>query len=148
MAGTMTPSTEHTAVALPSGLLLGTVAGASLLAGSAFAAASWVLGRGEPVAGLAAAALVAVTTVAGLLAITPWKRRPIATWIAMWQGQTLLRLLVTPIGAWLLYSATSLELVPLALAVGLTYFLTVVSEAVVLRRSFPGAPRERRGRNP
>lgn len=132
MASPMTPATEQPGVALPAGKLLGAALAASLAAGGLFAAASWATGRGEPAAGLGAAAIVAACTVGSLVAITPWKRRPVQLWMSMWLGQMLLRLVVTPIATYLLYSATSLAALPLA--VGITYFVTVVSEAVVLKR--------------
>lgn len=141
MARTMTPTTEQPAIALPTGPLLATMLGTSLLTGGLFALASWALGRDEAAAGLAAAAVVAFCTIAGLLAIAPWKRRPLQMWLSAWLGQMLLRLALMAVTTWLLYSATSLAAMPLALAVGVTYLVTVVSEAAVLRRCLSGAAR-------
>ncbi len=137
----MTPTTEQPAVALPTGQLLATMVGASLTSGGLFAAACWAVGRGDPAAGPAAAAVVAVSTSAGLLAIAPWKRRPVQMWMSVWLGQTLLRVAIMAVSTWLLYSATSLAAWTLALAVGVTYLVTVLSEGLVLARFLPKAAR-------
>jgi hypothetical protein len=123
------------ALSLPTGRLLATLLGACVLVGGGWAAVVAATG-GEPGlarSGLLGGGIVAVCSTAGLLAIGPWKQRPVPLWISLWLGQTVVRLLLTPLVAWLLYSAAPATApMPLAVAVGLTYLVAVVSEATVL----------------
>ena len=70
----------------------------------------------------------AVTAVS-MLALTPWTARPISTLAALWMGATLIRLLVTPAGAYLLYLSSPSAPKALALAVGLGYLVQLMTEA-------------------
>jgi hypothetical protein len=63
------------------------------------------------------------------LVLTPWTARPISTLAALWMGSTLVRLLVTPAGAYLLYLSSPSAPKALALAVGLGYFVQLMTEA-------------------
>ncbi len=80
------------------------------------------------------AAMTGFIAAGATLAMTPWKARPIASWMTFWLGATVLRLFITPAAAWLLYSATSLDLEALCLAVAATYFLSVLTEAWIIAR--------------
>lgn len=81
---------------------------------------------------LAAAGIVAAATLGGLIVMVPWRARPIGLWPSFWLGSTVFRLLVTPVLAYLLYSATQLSAAALALHVVCTYVLALVGEVVVL----------------
>ncbi|MHC4415769.1 MAG: hypothetical protein ACYS0G_10835 [Planctomycetota bacterium] len=127
---------DRPAIPLPTSLLLGSVLGTSAVVGGAWAASAWALGRGDAdaVPGLLAAGIVGLCTAGGLLSILPWRARPVSTWITLWLAQTVVRLLLTPVLTFLLYSATSFNATPLFVAVGVTYLAAVVSEAGVLAR--------------
>lgn len=73
--------------------------------------------------------LVWVVSALSMLALTPWTRRPISTLAALWMGATLIRLVVTPVGAYLLYLSTPSAPKALALAVGLGYVIQLFAEA-------------------
>ena len=86
------------------------------------------------VAGPAGAGVVAVVALLSVLVMTPWKARPMDLWMTFWLAGTVVRLLLTPVGAFLLYSATPLPASALALAVALAYLVTVLTESSVLAR--------------
>ncbi len=88
-------------------------------------------------AGVAGTAVVLVMVLAGIAILMPWKRRESADWMLWWMGATVFRVLVTPIAAYLLYSApfAGWEARPFALAVGLAYLATLFTEAAILARS-------------
>ena len=97
------------------------------------------------VSGIIGAAAVAVVAGAGVLIMTPWRPRPVADWMTTWLAATVFRLLVTPVLVYLLYSAASpgLAVKPLVLSVASAYFVTLLTEAVILsshiRRTLPSA---------
>jgi hypothetical protein len=70
-----------------------------------------------------------VVSALSMLALTPWTARPISTLAALWMGSTIIRLLVTPAGAYLLYLSSPSAPKALALAVGLGYFVQLMTEA-------------------
>lgn len=125
---------QELVLAWPGWRLIGTIAGVAALCASAWLAAPR-LGPWDAevaVAGVAGAVLVGALTIVALLAVWPWKVRPMSTWMNLWIGGTVLRLLLIPAATYLLYSATSLSATALALSVGLTYVLTLFAEAAVL----------------
>ncbi len=128
------PST--TPVSLPTSRLLGAVVGTSMGVGAVWAAIAWGIGRSgmEILAGPAGAAVVAVAGGAGLMAIMPWRKRLLSLWISIWLGQTLVRMILAPSLAYLLYSAASFPGPSLWLAVGSTYVIAVFVEAGILAR--------------
>ena len=133
----VTPKTrphQELVLAWPGWRLIGTIAGVAALSASAWLAAPR-LGPWDAevaVAGVAGAVLVGALAIVVLLAVWPWKMRPMSTWMNLWLGGTVLRLLLIPAATYLLYSATSLSATALALSVGLTYVLTLFAEAAVL----------------
>ncbi|MHC5023816.1 MAG: hypothetical protein ACYTGG_07880 [Planctomycetota bacterium] len=84
--------------------------------------------------GLAGAAAVGVAMLVSLVAISPWKERTLTSWMTAWLASMGLRLLLTPLGAFLLYSAALLRPEPLAIAVALAYLSSLLVEAAVLAR--------------
>ncbi|MBU3728713.1 MAG: hypothetical protein FGM37_05620 [Phycisphaerales bacterium] len=70
-----------------------------------------------------------VVAALSMLALTPWTARPFSTLAALWMGSTIIRLLVTPAGAYLLYLSSPSAPKALALAVGLGYFVQLMTEA-------------------
>ena len=133
----VTPKTrphQELVLAWPGWRLIGTIAGVAALSASAWLAAPR-LGPWDAevaVAGVAGAVLVGALAIVVLLAVWPWKMRPMSTWMNLWLGGTVLRLLLIPAATYLLYSATSLSATALALSVALTYLLTLFAEAAVL----------------
>jgi hypothetical protein len=128
-AGSREPS-----LALPTWRMLLTIA-----AGTAATFLGWAVvtsivapGREVLVAGGAGAAVVAAVSVLGALVICPWRTRAVGDWINWWMGSMVLRILLTPVVAYLLYSATALSLTPLMLSVAVTYVVVQVSEAAAV----------------
>ena len=128
------PTTKEPIIALPTGRMVGSIVGLSALTYAGWLAVVWVGGFGvEAVpAGLAGAAVVAVVGVAAALLMRPWRPRPVSAWMTWWLGGIVVRLLVTPVVAYLLYSATSLSGTPLLLSVATTYVIVQCGEAAVL----------------
>jgi hypothetical protein len=119
--------------ALPTLRLLATVGCAGVAAAGIWAGAVVATGRTGLVAeGAAGAGLVALVSAASILAIRPWRPRAMGDWAGPWLGGILLRLLVTPAVAWLVYSATPLSPVPLLLSVALAYMIVQISEAATV----------------
>ncbi len=119
---------------LPTRRMLLTVAVASAATTLAWiAVASVVMPRREILAtGAAGAAVVAAVSALGVLVIRPWRTRTVSAWTTAWLGATVLRLVVTPVVAYVLYSATALSLTPLMLSVAVTYVVVQVSEAAAV----------------
>ena len=128
-AGSREPS-----LALPTRRMLLTIAAgtATTFLGWAVVTSIIVPGREVLVAGGAGAAVVAAVSVIGALIISPWRIRPVGDWINWWLGSMVLRILLTPVVAYLLYSATALSLTPLMLSVAATYVVVQVSEAAAV----------------
>ena len=111
---------------------------AAMLVAALWSAAVAVGTLGTPTltTGMMGIVITAFIALAGVLVMTPWKPRLIADWMTMWLAGTVFRMLLTPIAAFLLYSAAShaLAVKPLVLSVALTYLCTVLVEAAVLAR--------------
>lgn len=121
-------------IALPTARLVMVTLGACAMAGAAsslLARIAWP-GQGLAVVGPASAAVAAVAMVGGLLAVAPWKARPIGLWPTFWLASTVLRMLLTPILAYLLYSATPFGAAAVAINVVAAYLLALAGEVVVL----------------
>lgn len=141
----MTAGSEHTAadssragasLKLPTAQLMVLVPLSALITGGLWAAIISMLGYDTATitAGAAGSAVVAAVMLISVLVLTPWKSRPMDLWMTVWFGGLVLRLVATPVGAFLLYSATSLPAEPLALAVATAYLVTVLTETAVLAR--------------
>jgi len=128
------PATKEPIITLPIGRMVGSIVGLSALTYAGWLTVVWLGGFGVEavVAGLAGAALVAAVGVAAALMMRPWRPRPVSEWMTWWLGGIVVRLLVTPPAAYLLYSATSLSGTPLLLAVAITYVIVQCGEAAVL----------------
>lgn len=90
--------------------------------------------RSAALTGQLGSVVVAVVAALAIVAMTPWRPRPMIDWMTWWLAGTVVRLLVTPAGAFLLYSAARLEAEPLTLSVAMTYLVTVLTETAVLAR--------------
>jgi hypothetical protein len=114
--------------------MLLTIAAGSVVTMAAWAVVAWVVAprREVLVAGAAGAAVVVTVSVLAVLVIRPWRTRPVSAWINWWLGAMVLRILLTPTVAYLLYSATALSLTPLMLSVAATYVVVQVSEAAAV----------------
>ena len=132
MSSTATATNEPT-IALPTGRMVVTVGVLATATAAVWMAVTALLGRpADLAAGPAGATLVAGITIAGVLAMRPWKTRPIGDWMTWWLAALVGRLLLTPLLAYLLYSATPFGLVPLMLSVAVTYVIVQVGEASAL----------------
>ena len=119
--------------ALPTRRLLATIALAGLSAAGTWAGAAAAAGRpGLAAEGAAGAGLVSLVSAASVLAIRPWRPRAMGDWPGPWLGGILVRLLLTPALAWLVYSAAPLSLVPLMLSVAVAYMTVQISEAATV----------------
>ena len=132
-----TPTTEpETTMTMPTTHLVGAVVFGPLLACGLWmaivAAGPW--GREAVVAAPYGAATVLLVGLLGVLVMSPWRRRAMLDWWTMWLAATVLRLLLTPLAGYLLYSATSLDLEPFFLSIAASYFVTLLVEVAVLRR--------------
>ena len=85
-------------------------------------------------AGPVGGAGVGLRGIGGVLSMTPWSPAEMGRGMTMWMAATVLRLLLTPALAYLLYSATSLSGTALGLAIVFSYFLALLAEWVVLDR--------------
>ncbi len=128
------PASKEPTIALPTGRMVGSIVGLSTLTAVGWLVVVWAGGFGTKTgtAGLAGAAVVAVVGVAAALMMRPWRPRLVSWWVSWWLGGILVRLLVTPAAAYLLYSATSLSGTPLLLSVATTYVIVQCGEAAVL----------------
>ena len=129
-------ASDQPAVRLPTVRLVSAVVVAGALAAAGWWASAALLAgdQVEPRLAIAAWAVVAGCTVAGVLAIGPWKPRPVSRWITMWLAQTVLRMLLTPIVAFVVARAGAIDLMSLAVPLGITYLAAVVCEALVVSR--------------
>jgi hypothetical protein len=128
-AGSREPS-----LALPTWRMLLTIAAGTVATFLGWAVVTSIVepGRQVLVAGGAGAAVVAAVSALAMLVIRPWRTRAVADWINWWLGSMVLRILLTPVVAYLLYSATALSLTPLMLSVAATYVVVQVSEAAAV----------------
>ncbi len=135
MTATLTDTREPT-FTLPTGRLLVTVCAVAAAAAAAWTFVTALLGPPDTIAaGFAGATVVAVVTIGSVLAIRPWKRRPVSAWTTLWLAALIGRLVLTPAIAYLLYSATPLGLMPLMLSVAVAYVVVQISEAAALASS-------------
>jgi hypothetical protein len=125
-------------IAMPVATLLVSVIVAVLLTAGVWSAAIAIGPWGMPefIAGMAGIGLTGTLAVVGVLVIKPWKPRTMADWMTVWLAGTVFRLFVTPLAAYLLYSAVSPALAyqSFGLAVALTYLAALFVEAGVLAR--------------
>lgn len=124
-------------MSLPTGSLLATVVAVPFLVASGYAIAVLAGPWSEDllIAALAGAGVVALASVVGVLVMTPWATRPMSLWMTFWLGATVVRLLLTPLLAFVVYSATSLDSTSLILALAIAYFCTLMGEAAVIAAS-------------
>lgn len=120
---------DEPTISLPTGRLL-----AALVGTGAVTAAAWaLLATGDArTAGLVGTAGTLVVLVASLLIVGPWKTRAMGDWMNAWMGVLVLRMLCTPLVAWLLYSATPLDGQAFALAVAAAFLPATFVEAGLL----------------
>jgi hypothetical protein len=129
-------------LALPTSRLLTAVVLAAALTGATWVGVCLILHQSSEVqsAGLIAAAVVAMVSVAGILAMMPWRARPISSWMTLWLAGMVIRMLAVPAITFLLYfaapapgsSGSSGGAAALALAVAAAYLVVVLTEAIVV----------------
>src|SRR5262245_54395102 len=126
-----TSAHSEAVIALPSRLLFGSVMGVTALLAAGWLVISVVAGTVGAVttAGVVGIALVAGISLLSVLIMAPWKSRPILTWMSIWMGGTVARLLVTPAVTFLLYSAVSLNATALTVSVAAAYLAVLLTEA-------------------
>ena len=108
-------------LSLPTSRLVTSIALAAALTGSTWVGVAVILRQssGAQMAGLLAAAVVAIVAIGGILAIGPWKTRPVGTWMSLWLAGMVIRMLATPAITFLLYFAVPVNAAALALAMAL-----------------------------
>ena len=131
--GTQQPASGIAAepiAALPTGTMLAAACGGAITTAVLWGLALLVIpaAQGTLPTALAAIGLVLVIYIATTMMITPWKPRRMGDWMTFWLAATVVRLLVTPVAAWVLYSAALLEVRPFGLAVALCYVLCLFLE--------------------
>ncbi|MDZ4756332.1 MAG: hypothetical protein SGJ11_17795 [Phycisphaerae bacterium] len=87
--------------------------------------------NGAMVGGLVAYACV----LASIMALQPWKPRPMAAWSVLWMGSTTIRLLLTPLALFSVYFATLLPGTAVLLGGSAAFFVAIAAETVVIARS-------------
>jgi hypothetical protein len=132
-----------TQFALPTGSLLVSIIVSVLLVAGGWATAASLMkdenaggvsAGGVFLTGMVGIGVVGVMSILGVVVMTPWKSRTMIDWMTMWFAGTVFRVLVTPVAAYVLYSALSprLSAKSLALSVAITYMIALFVEAVVL----------------
>ncbi len=126
--------TNEPIITMPTRRLIATVLVSAIVAGGGWMAVVAALGMDTAViaAGGPGAGVVALVALGGLLVTQPWKPREVSWWATMWLASTVVRLLVTPVAAYLLYSATPLSLTPLMLSVAIAYAVVLAGEVAVV----------------
>ncbi len=136
---------------LPAAAMVLAVLGAGIVAA---AVAAWLTGRiavapAAPAPGAVDAAVAApdpirssvlgstvsvAVALAGILVLMPWKTRPAGTWATLWLAGTVGRLLITPLVALAVYSATPVGMDPFLLSLAGTYLACLAAEVAVSAR--------------
>ncbi len=98
--------------------------------------------------GVMAGGIVAyVSVLASILALQPWKPRPMAMWTILWMGSTTIRVLLTPVALFSVYFATLLPGTAVLLGGTAAFFAAIAAETVVIARAVlqpsPGSPSRR-----
>ncbi len=119
-------------IALPALRMAASVAGSAAGAFALWTIAALAAGERVIAEGAAGTGVVLVVGLVGIAALRPWKARPVSTWTSLWLAGTIGRLIVTPLAAWLIYSAAPLALTPFLLAVGASYVIVQLSEAAAV----------------
>lgn len=134
----MPPHTVQT-TSIPLIPLLMRVVGAVALGAGGWSLAAWASGW-EVLPGALGAVVVGVASVAGLLAIQPWKVRGVDVWGFIWLGGSLLRMVVSVIAIGVVYLA--LPDGPISLVIGAiaTYFLILAGETHCFAQAMRQAP--------
>ena len=129
-----TTATAEPSIPLPTLRMLGTVIAAATGTGLLWAGLTFVVPAMSSTIteGALGAGVVAFVSILGVLVMRPSSPRPISSWVNTWLAATLLRLVLTPVLAYLLYTSTALGLVPLMLSVAVTYMTVQTSEAAAL----------------
>jgi hypothetical protein len=114
---------------LPAAVLLAGAAAVGVAAGVAaiVGAAAWAAASG--------AATAAAVALLGTFILRPAVARPASDWMTLWLAATVVRLLLTPLAALLLYSALSPPGRGFLLSVAGSYFACLAVETVILARS-------------
>ncbi|MEM7228025.1 MAG: hypothetical protein AAF432_04335 [Planctomycetota bacterium] len=117
-------------VTLPTMPMLGAAWLGAIIAGGTVAILMLVLSRGTDwvLGALIGAGVVAGTATLSLLALRPWQPKPLMKWPVLWVAASFLRLAVTVVATFLLYSATRFGTAGLVLAVVTAYVAVMAGE--------------------
>lgn len=123
-------------IAVPGRPFVAACALTPLVGGALWAVGATGLGYSREIVatGVAGAAVVLVVSLATVMVVSPWKRRPASMQMTMWLAGTVMRFLATPALAFLLYSAAPLDGKALTLSVGVVHLATLITEATVMSR--------------
>ncbi len=132
----MSPAAAHTSaeptIALPALRMVAAIVASAVGAAVLWTIAALVTGERVIGEGAAGAGVVLVVGVLGVVAIRPWKVRPVSAWTSLWLAAMVGRLVLTPLAAWLVYSAAPLEMAPFMLAVAASYVIVQLTEAAAV----------------
>jgi hypothetical protein len=136
MFPTAYPTNEQTLAMPTSRLVMGVLLAAGLTGAAWVGICLVIIGQTAAIqaAGLVGAGVVAVVAAMGIVAMTPWKTRPVTGWMTMWLAGTVIRMLATPAVTFLLYSAIPLNAMALTLSVAIAYLVVVLTEATIVAR--------------
>jgi len=107
----------------------GTAAGGTSATGAASVAVAEIIRSSLLGSGVAIA-----VTLAGIMALMPWKTRPAGTWATLWLAGTVGRLLLTPLVGLAVYSATPVRTDVFLLSLAGSYLACLAAEVAVSAR--------------
>jgi hypothetical protein len=84
---------------------------------------------------IAGGIVATVSVLASLLALQPWKPRPMAMWTILWLGSSTIRLLFTPVALFSVYFATLLPGTAVLLGGTAAFLVALAVETVVIARA-------------
>lgn len=118
---------------LPTRALVIAITSSAAVAAGGWAVVAFALGYSPEVAatGAIGAVLMGVMAIIGRLITFPWQPKPASTAMLAWVAADVLSMLATIAAAYVLYSATFMQIQPLLLGVVLAFFLTLFSQVAV-----------------
>ena len=121
-------------IRLPSGVMFTVFGVIVLLIAACWLLLAWSGSQPWPVAGAGLLGALASVVVggAGLLIVKPWNPRRAGDLALLWLGSTVVRVLVTPLLALVLYFAAYPPIYPFVLGAGTAYLAILLSETALV----------------
>lgn len=148
-AAPMTDSTPTNAalreVSLPTRQVMLAMLGMAVVLTAIVAAAAWIMGTPADLSSaLAGSGVATAASLVGVLAIRPWRARPIIRWPLSWLAGSGLAFIAAIVGSYLLYSATPLGSDWLWVSMAATYFAVLLAKSRAyanhMRQFLPAPP--------